>query len=185
MTITDVFVRSFYPADLKKADLRRAMRDVCEARWSVQRDASVRYLGGTLPSFNMDGKRIAEESATTDIYIIADDDCLILGADFVSRGTSILRGHPEFGLLTAISVIENHSDFVHTEDAVERHSVGGVAFVRRGILTEFPACPVEHTDETICAEFTRKGFKTGIMPSVRMNHLGYGYSITSDAYWWA
>jgi hypothetical protein len=173
--MTDVFIRSWIKsADTGKQALRNAMLAVSCARWRIQPDAN----WTTVYAPHMEAKRWAEQRATTDPYIVADEDCLILGADFVSKGLAAVRAHPDYGILTAVSVIEN-ADILYRGDVIERHAVGGVAFVRRGILTEFRDCPANQTDDAICSEITRKGYKTGVMPCVQMNHLGYGYSLTS------
>lgn len=188
--MTDVLIRCFLPAQSPQRRLREYLMGPCHERWKMQADAHVEMVVGDVEdgadpaTFHMDVKRWAEQHCATDIYIVADDDCLILGADFVETGVTTLRKHPEYGLLTATSVVEHHQ--YHNDyctGVVEAHAVGGVAFVRKGILTEFASCEPDHTDDTICAEMKRKGYKTGIMPSVQMNHIGYGFSLSSTGLW--
>jgi hypothetical protein len=121
--------------------------------------------------------------------VVADNDALILGPNFVQKGLEIMSRHPEYGLLAATSIGEG--EFAtgwqkwHTEDreVVPMHAVGCVSFVRKGILTEFNSCHPAQVDDTICSEMARKGYKTGSMPGLRFNHIGCGYSIASPGWW--
>lgn len=182
--LTDVFVRSWLESARGAVlELRLALKEATLSRWAIQHDARVWLVNKP----HMQAKRHAEQHATTDIYIVADDDCMPLGKDFVATGCATLRDNLAFGLLSAASVIEHH---FYTEDTlspniVAAHSVGGVAFVRKGILTEFRACPPNQTDDSICSEIVRKGYRTGFMPHVQINHLGYGYSLSSEEHWMA
>jgi hypothetical protein len=196
----DVFVRSWIPSG-ERRDLRHSMAVLVHGRWWMQKDAKV-YLqrahstDSNGSQFHMEAKRFAEEHAAGDVYIVADDDCLILGRTFVADGVRILRANPAYGLLTAVSVIENANLIAEWDtwssdrstaaawpsEIIDRHSVGGVAFVRRGILKTFAACEPRHTDETICREIEAAGFRVGVMPGVRMNHLGFRYG-ASGPYW--
>lgn len=186
----DVFVRRWVPVDPKRQAMRSAMFVLALVRWGMQADANVQHVVEVHgdPQFHMRAKRWAEEHATSDVYVVADDDCLILGKQFVSRGVKTLLQHADYGLLAAASVIED-GDLVYSSSVsftrphvVERHAVGGVAFVRRGILKRFDACPANLTDETICNEITGAGYKVGVMPGVKFNHLGYGFA-ADGPYW--
>jgi hypothetical protein len=132
-------------------------------------------------------KKRAEEQSRSSIYVVADNDCLILGENFVQQGLDIMSRHPDYGLLAATSICDG--DFANgypregLAEVVPRHAVGGVAFVRKGILTEFRPCDVTQVDETICHEMKSKGYKTGSMPGLRFNHIGAGYSITNPVWW--
>ena len=177
----DVFVRIHHTETCcDPTGIRAGMVQAVMSRWALQKDCRVEEIFGEAKDFHIASKRAAEENAKSPIYVIADADCLILGKDFISRGVEIMERYPEYGILTAVSVIEN-ADICsgYASDVFERHSVGGVAFVRKGILTEFRDCRPDQVDGTICDEMTRKGYKCGVMPDVRMNHLGYGYSLTS------
>src|ERR1700734_838992 len=107
MERTDVFIRHYDRTNL----LRGAMSDLCHERWRLQGDARVHTLTplseAGCRTFHMDAKRWAEERSTTPIYIVADDDCLILGEDFVREGLKAMWAIPAFGILTAASEIED------------------------------------------------------------------------------
>ncbi len=155
-------------------------------RWALQKDCHVEEIFGGSKNFHMASKRAAENNSRSSIYVIADADCLILGRDFISKGVATLEARPEYGLLSATSISDGIFPAgceLPASDVVEMHAVGGIAFVRKGILTEFRHCQANQVDGTICEEMVRKGFKTGVMPHVRFNHLGSGYSLTSKGQW--
>ena len=146
----------------------------------------VSVLTSKSANFHIEGKRMAEQVARSPIYVVADNDCLILGENFVRLGIEIMGKHPEYGLLAATSICDGH--FVHVPsisswEEVVPMQAGGVAFVRKGILKEFNDCQPNQVDDAICSEMVRKGYKTGYMPSLRFNHIGSGYSISSPTNW--
>lgn len=182
----DTFVRSYFPPGMTlKRQFRIGMFDVCVARWRMQSDIRLEIVNGRYPTpFHMGSKKRAEESSTSSIYIVADDDCLPIGRNFVKDGVEILYDHPEYGLLTATSVSDgSYRQLEYPNEVAELHAVGGIAFVRKGILTDFNDLGVAKTDESICSEMNRKGYKTGVMPNVKFNHLGAGYSLTVPGCW--
>ena len=179
--MVDVFFRAFIGSG---GVLRYGLSIACHARWKMQADARVECIYGMESDFHVTSKREAERRATTDIYVIADDDCLILGKNFISDGVFAMERFKEYGLLTATSISDG--EFQESRmypPPIERHAVGGVVFVRRGILKDFDIPDAAHTDGAICDEMKRRGYKTGVLPWVRMNHLGAGYSLTSPHCW--
>jgi hypothetical protein len=169
-----------------KIGIRSGLTQAVLARWLLQKDCRLEEIFGEGPNFHIESKKAAEENATSSIYVIADADCLILGKDFISKGVATLEAHPEYGLLSATSICDGLFPAGHEvplADVIEMHAVGGIAFVRKGILTEFRECRADQVDGTICDEINRKGLKTGVMPHVRFNHLAAGYSLTSKGQW--
>ena len=186
------FLRVFIPRDNY---IRSGFAMTCEGRWRMDEGVNLTILRAyTVPydmfvsidpnGFHVKSKQKAEELAKTDIYIVADDDCLVIGKDFARRGVEIMKRHPEFGILTATSISDGPYPFINDDlpEVVKMHAVGGVAFVRKGILTDFEDCPANKIDHVICDEFQRKGYKTGIMPHLRFNHLGCGFSIVDERF---
>jgi hypothetical protein len=186
----DVFVRIHHTEMCcDKTGIRAGMSQAVLARWLLQKDCRLEEIFGEGADFHIASKKAAELNATSSIYVIADADCLILGKDFISKGVATLESHPEYGLLSATSICDGLFPAGHElpimPDVIEMHAVGGIAFVRRGILTEFRDCRPDQVDGTICDEINRKGLKTGVMTHVRFNHLGAGYSLTSKGCWGA
>lgn len=158
--------------------LRRRMAEVCWERWRMEPDCQL----FSIEEDTIKAKAMAESVATSPVYVVADNDCLILGEGFVQKGLGIMEKHPEYGLLAATSISDGDFPREGFEEVVSKQA-GGVAFVRKGILIEFKACTPDRVDDTICSEMYRKGYKTGYMPGLRFNHLGAGYSITNPNWW--
>ena len=181
--LVDVFILDFQ-ADVP---LRAAMSEICQIRWHMEPGCELFTFRSRSERFHIEGKRKAETISSSPIYVLADNDCLILGEKFVERGVEIIERHPQYGLLAATSICDGHfangSDRQVLEEVVPMHAVGGVAFVRKGILTDFLPCLPSQVDETICHEMASKGYQTGSLPGLRFNHLGAGYSLGSPASW--
>lgn len=207
MARVDVFVRSyceFEPKDHWASVLRRGMRMATLARWhmfpkdevrlTVLHSSSFRefescfeadYISLYGPTMHMDAKKAAERLAHSEVYVVADDDCLPIGRQFVSEGIAAMLNWEKYGILTATSIddaalIERG---LYVPPPLERHAVGGVAFIRKGILADFDKCAPDQVDGTICDEFKRRGWKSGVMPWVKFNHLGAHYSISTKGVW--
>lgn len=165
--------------------LRTEMSYLCSERWEMEECnfRGVRGVGSI--KFHIDVKCYAEVYSVGDIYVVADDDCLILGVDFVKRGVEIMKKYPEYGLLAAANICEGdfRINWQDMPEVVPCDIVGGVAFVRKGILKEFKPCTPPEVDRVICDEIRSRGYKTGVMPSVRFNHIGAGYSISNPNLW--
>ena len=198
----DVFVRVFAISDGSlRGDLRWGLTQATIARWLMQKDinltllcagAIIRIAGAEsvlLPEekFHMESKREAEKRAHIPIYVIADDDCLPLGADFIRRGVRMLNQREDYGLVSATSICDGlypSGKSCHVEDIEEAHSVGGIVFCRKGLLSEFNDLGADRVDESIYEETKRLGYKVGVLTRVRFNHLGCGFSLTGGAGNW-
>lgn len=165
--------------------LRAGLAAATLARWELQQDARVQHItpacGIPIEYFHMESKRYAEVHATTYIYVVADDDCLILGKDFIEKGVAALEKHPYYGMIGATSISDGYYPvgFQGPNEVEGATAAGGVVFVRKGILTTFDDCLPDQVDDVIAQEFTRKGWSIGVMPYVKFNHLGAWYSVTS------
>ncbi len=166
--------------------LRIKMGEVCAVRWCME-ECNFHAMTSSDKNFHILGKSLAERQAQSPIYVVTDNDCLILGEKFVERGVEIMQRHPEYALLAATSIsdgdLPSGSIREGLEEAIPRHAVGGVAFVRKGVLTDFAPCRPSQVDETVCHEIKNKGYKAGSMPGMRFNHIGAGYSLSSPIWW--
>jgi hypothetical protein len=164
--------------------IRKGMQMSCIWRWKMQEDANVIYINPAgirnLGPFHIARKHAAERLTSSPIYVVADDDALPIGSSFVRDGVRILGEHPEYGMASARSISDGP---IYPNEEIVESQCGGIVFVKKGILLDFEECDADKVDDTICREMNRRGYKTGVMPSVRFNHLGAGYSITSKGYW--
>lgn len=199
----DVFVRVYAePLGGLKSSLRWGMSIATLARWRMQEDANLTVLSADaiiqpmhscvmMPekNFHIESKREAERRATTPIYVIADDDALPLGKNFIEQGVKTLARFADYGLVGATSISDGQypagKTFRYGEpqisDVEKTESAGGIVFVRRGVINpdELPNCDADQVDETVCTHVRKRGFKVGLLPHVRFNHLGSGFSVTS------
>lgn len=130
-----------------------------------------------LERFHIEAKRYAEATAKSDIYVVFDDDQLILGKDWLDKGLRVMEKHPEVGMASAWMITGE----VPEGDKADEHfwesgSIGCPYFVRKGILIDTPETPIAGYDTDLTNYVKSKGWKTGFMRHVRYNHLGSRYS---------
>lgn len=196
--MTDVFVRVF-----TSSELRLGFAIATVARWKMQRDVRVCPLvwdGGLPYDFNCGfwssyvnipecpyaslSLQAAEMIAQSDPYIICNDDNLPYGQDFVSNGLKIMQRNPEYGCVSGVVV--NGEGFpvegFHGPEITEIHAVGGLVFLRKGIVTEFPALEDPFWDGERHRQVVAKGFKSGYARDLQYLHMGAKFSIASPAW---
>jgi hypothetical protein len=163
------------------------MADVCIERWAIEPDCEVTIVPSELTGYHISSKRWADDMATSDIYVVTDDDHLILGTNWVKRGLELMQAHPEYGMLAAASIIEHR--FMCENDsrmAIELHAIGCPYFIRKGTIRQWPdpeEVPANQVDGALCKIINDMGLKTGILPTLRYNHIGYGYSQVESSHW--
>lgn len=127
-------------------------------------------------------RKMAEELAESEIYMVADDDCLLMEPDFVDKGVSILGDNPEFVQLSGFPTNSTimkwlPEDYITKDgsDIQENQSICGTYFQRKGFMTEFPE-PAGHSYSRVQADwFRERGFRVGLSPRISFNHMGEGY----------
>src|SRR5438094_2753802 len=148
--MTDVFIR-YNPQHTIRGHLALAV----VSRWKLDKDANITLLTIGAPAGDFLGvkciavprdqfwtraKQYAEDNAKSEIYVVADDDQLIIGKDWVKRGVEILQAHPEFGLLSAHSVNGEVQETTEGDEQIFtiQSSVGCPYFMRKGAIKKFP-----------------------------------------------
>jgi hypothetical protein len=174
--IIDAFVRTQSGKDA----LRQAFYDATMARLEME-PLNVRILT------DMDyrhARLVAEQLATTDIYLFNDDDCLPHGKNWTETGLKAMLAHPEYGACSTKSLIVNESPFDTKEkecDIFPVPCVGAPMWVRKGIIKDdLP----EYLFVSECIEIhnymKKKGFKQGIINGIKHVHIGHGFSTSAD-----
>jgi hypothetical protein len=125
------------------------------------------------------GHRVeAESRSRTDLYCVADDDCMPLGLRYLERAEEAMRRYPSFALLafsdrggeiSPLGAPWFEDDFVY-----EVASAGGIYLLRRGVV-EYPR-DGWIDDVWVGDHLKAKGWKVGYMKGVQMNHLGHRLS---------
>src|SRR5690242_4498665 len=186
--LTDVFIRL-----APKSPLRNFLAGAVVSRWLEEPDVQVHIIlmnGTDTPElypflwevalhetdFCWTTRNYAEGQAQGEFYILADDDHLIIGENWAKRMVEELRGKPEYGLLSARSIVGfermEHSDFT-----------GCPCVIRKGVV-DFRKLdgPPDKQDEITCRAFHAKAYGTGFAP-LDYNHLGSGYSQVNPKLW--
>jgi hypothetical protein len=147
--------------------------------------------------FQRDRRIIAEAAAESDIYVVADSDCMPIGAGFVRHGVSMMNDpvYKDFAILTPTpsnAVImpwtpekdEYPEPGAFNDQLVFEHvDVGGIRFTRKGVMPEDadwrPQPPAGgdgkyRYDRHHAEQIRERGGRVGYIRSLRYKHLGEG-----------
>jgi len=183
-------------------ELRKKMSDLCLARWQQEEGVNVHVItpilltqAGYHAPFQKSRRQYAETATRSDIYVVADDDCLLQSDPTVGPVVEIMEKNPNVGIL---ALKEYHSEpmvratvplknLYETEDLIESHAVGGVRFCRKGVITEWPdhdpKNPYQY-DSIHGPAVQAAGYISAYTKAYAMMHIGASYSITwSGATW--
>lgn len=192
---TDVFVRVF-----SSNELRLGFAIASVARWKMQKDVNLHVLHWyknlyyefecftefidnheSMP-FAAGSLKRAEELANSNPYIIANDDTLIYGQDFVENGLRVMRENPDYGVISAAAVNSDQYKF-DGPDIFEIHAVGGLVFLRKGLVTEFPPLEDAYWDCERDRQVKAKGFRSGYTKHCPYLNMGANFSVANPAFW--
>lgn len=180
----DVFIR-VTQAELNDP-LRKAMLEVTVARWNLE-PVTIH----TLVDYPIrEGRQFAENKAKSDPYIFTDSDVLIVGKDWVSRGTeSFLSCSPFWGAVSTLSLVETENQALPPDSQqliYPMHWVGAPMWIRKGLLTDLPEMTIGSECGVIHEYLESKGYKEGLFnPSLRLrhNHMGHAFSSNPNLHW--
>ena len=183
----DVFFRTMTYGDSELDHIRRAMRSLCFNRWDCEsvnmhfvQDKGIR-----------EGREIAESQARSDPYIFTDDDCLIVGKDWVKRAVEIVLANPQFKIVSTLSLVETENMARPASDWIESpiypmHMVGQPMLIRKGTCVNLPDMDLNSECGVLHKLVLDQGFEEGLFhPDLRIrhNHLGHGFSGTPVHFW--
>lgn len=172
------------------------------ARWKMQGDARVhvidccdiqcpsfgyvfdgheKTLHNHLIPFATESLQYAEQYAQSDPYIISNDDCLIYGQDFVQNGLGVMRENPDFGCVSG-AVTNGDQYKLDGPDIHEIHAVGGLVFLRKGLVTEFPPLEDCYWDVERHRQIVAKGYRSGYTKHCPYLHMGAHFSVANPAF---
>jgi len=192
--LVDCFIRVF-----SSSELRLGFAIATVARWKMQKDVRVsvlRWIDGLNHEFDCHtydllnrpedpfaaaSLRKAESWAKSDPYIICNDDNLIYGQDFVSKGLAIMERNPEYGVVSGV-VVNGDQYKMDGPEITEIHAVGGLVFLRKGLVTEFPALEDPYWDGERHKQVLAKGFKSGYARDLPYLHMGAQFSVANPAF---
>lgn len=114
----------------------------------------------------------AEEESIDPFFCLADDDCLPCPNLDLSKVEDLFRTWIGYGIL---ALADYHGSY-REGPIVESTCVGGIRFIRKGCVTEFPAgftgCDSEYYDL-----MTKAGYKSGIITEYTRLHMGVYHSL--------
>lgn len=222
----DVFVRS-----RTNNPIRLALAEAVV--WRLQRFADLRRLyvvtarGFALPKlplaafskvdvealdteqFHVDSRKLAHNWATSDVYVVIDDDCMPLGVNWLRDGVEAMRTYPEFAALSSWSIngeidpervaLPPRAEVLRPVDldVFEVAELGTPTFMRkswaqtpsapdelraRPVDLDCPDGPLHDYDRRLSRSIQRAGL-TGMLRNVRHNHLGVGLSEVVPEWW--
>lgn len=159
--------------------IRQGLRDAVTARWEKDWEMVGIHLltpsaiGCTNKEFQGLRRKYAEEHSAESFYILAEDDCMPLGPDFVKRGMEVMQRHPDYAVLSPLLLPFPPAVKENDGEVSEGITAGGINFTRRGLIDVAAINSRLPWDECAQAEHLRgKGWKSGWMRNVKCNHLG-------------
>lgn len=170
--------------------VRIGLREGVDARWSSMADSEHTLVTPTTvgcSNLEFQGMRrpYIEARSQSDIYIMAEDDCMPLGPNFIERGLEIMARHPDFAVLSPLLLPYPETPSMWQDDEVyEGITSGGINFTRKGALKDLKVEPGVLFDESSQAGYLKRlGWRVGWMKHLKQNHLGAGLStIWPDPY---
>lgn len=183
------------------SDHRKQLAAQCMGWWKEQKGIKLyvlnpSVLGCTAGEFNRERRIWAERHAKGAIYVVVDDDCMPTSQDCIETGVQALTCHPTFAIISAFPANchisrwtpEGYSPWEDL-DVMEHINVGGLRFMRRGAMTEWPMADGPAYDDTQCRWLRHRGYRVGYSQHARVTHLGEGASdrmnsVTSEAMSW-
>ena len=174
----DVFVRvpPFY-----KCEIRRGMFQAVRHRW--YKELNCNFITMTCDTDVRTVREQAEEIAKSDPYIFTDDDVLIVGKDWVKRGVEALLAHPEYAIVSSLSLVEGENLAKGTGTIYEMHAVGAPSFIRKGFCKDLPPMDINSECGVLHKHVLDQGKKMGLVNGLRHNHLGHGFSGNPALHW--
>ena len=169
-----------------KSKHRHKMANRCMKRWGQEKVRHIAIdpdgLHCSLRDFQSLRRIHADHGAAGEIYIVADDDCLLLDDVQVEAAVEVMERNPAFAILSLwpsnATIMpwtpgDGYEPIIN-EDVLEHVSVGGVRFCRKGILADWPKQGGPGYDAEHCAAIRQAGYRVGYFRKFGMEHLGEG-----------
>lgn len=147
---------------------RNKFSEAAGSQWcSINGTRLEEQAGVTIAGRFIESERLACELC----YCIADDDCLPCPSLDFNDIVRLFVLNPDYATIGMMNLLAP----VKGEGLVESHAVGGIRFIRKGVVTEFPAD--FNGDDSAYYDLVRaKGFKQGIITTYPFLHLGLWHS---------
>ncbi len=200
--MTDVFIsRLNYVGNSMIERVRAQQYSICLERWLWEPGASVKQLyqyEHDAAQFQRERRMFAEKMACGNLYVLADEDCLLETAHpCLDRAADIMTRHPDFAILSwmpincdiipwAPATEENRllvgGTHVIDDEVAEHVSVGGIRLCRKGAMTDWPPMDAgsKAYDGIHCARLRELGWRSGYFRTLRQLHIGRHFSMIAN-----
>jgi hypothetical protein len=148
-------------------------------RWEIQ-DAVIEAWGlipGAAPFVRYWGSgdrwREGEIEAQGKFWVLADDDCLVHPKLDIQSIVNTMIRRPEYGMIGLQNVIRPYQGVADEDGIIEGHALGGVRFIRKGAVTEFPV-GFDGDDSAYYDLMKARGYRQGVAigPEFSFIHCG-------------
>jgi hypothetical protein len=183
----DVFLRvaPLHPirAHLAEAVYLRWLEEAAYVRVIKAEGSLFGAFEATLPleNFQWTSRAYADENAKSDPYILADDDHLPLGKDFVSRFEREWDKYPGYALFSAASAVRGEAPYqgaLWQEGVTEEPACVGATMLHAKRVIPYSQFngKASNQDSIVCDWLKAHGYKFALSKSVHYLHLGFGLS---------
>lgn len=166
--------------------IREKMRDLCFTRWQLEDGITLHTIKGVGPEFQRQRRIIADTRATSNIYILADDDCLLPNdLNIATKMADKLQQLQKFSIISPRPINANINPWtplgycpVLNQHLMEHESVGSIRVCRKGHLKDWPEMTpgTRSFDLQHCKAIRDTGMRVGYALDFTHLHLGEGYT---------
>ncbi len=168
--------------------IRVAMAATCAERWMAEpgirmAGLSPVRLGVSLRDFQRSRRMAAHQLAESEIYVLADDDCLLPDYPVIDLMLGLMARYPHYGMLAPLPsnapIYEwTPEDYktANTFEVMEHVSVGNIRFIRKGLRHPWPPMSGPGYDTEHSLMIRRAGYRVGYARDITETHLGEGLS---------
>jgi hypothetical protein len=178
----DVFIRA-YSTD----GIRGDFLTVTEQAWDFQELASVRVIRRFMcagDEFHWYARKHAEAHASSDLYILSDDDILPLGKDWIGRAVAVAERNPDYTILAGNNVVYSARTKNQGAEVQRGNAVGSPQLIRRGMIDWSKLSGEGKNEDSIIAQYLKENnLLEGVMVDLDFNHAGHGFSTMNPDYW--
>ena len=153
-----------------RGHIRRDFRRAALKAWNNVDGAEVVVSMTKPPDRWRKAEKLAQLYNGGKYYILADDDCLPIGQWDIAYAIDVMDRYKDVAIAAATMPGERWEE----AEFHPIHAVGGIRIIRKGVL-EFPE-DFDGGDSPAYSIHLAKGYRSGILPFLKANHLGLGFS---------
>jgi hypothetical protein len=133
-----------------------------------------------LDDFHWASRSYADEHAKSTPYVVADDDRLPIGKDWLERALGVWERHPDYAMLCPVSYIpvERPNNHEGAGEVFEANNSCGAPYFAAPHQVPYDKFtgPANQQDQIVCEWMRLHNVKHGWMRDIYNLHLGFGHS---------